>query len=88
MMGIVVTETCWAYKKYNKIISGIQLGFLFFSLKFKFVNGREENERFWILFIQKKLPTKLSHIVLSHVTLSTEHLATQRPVCLASKNVY
>ena len=23
MMGIVVPETCWAYKKYNKIISGI-----------------------------------------------------------------
>jgi len=21
--GIVVPETCWAYKKYNKIISGI-----------------------------------------------------------------
>ena len=25
MMGIVVPETCWAYKKYNKIISGIWL---------------------------------------------------------------
>jgi len=25
MMGIVVPETCWAYKKYNKRISGIQL---------------------------------------------------------------
>ena len=25
MMGIVVSETCSAYKKYNKIISGIQL---------------------------------------------------------------
>ena len=23
MMGILVPETCWAYKKYNKIISGI-----------------------------------------------------------------
>jgi len=23
MMGIVVPETCWAYKKYNKIISNI-----------------------------------------------------------------
>jgi len=23
MMGIVVPETCWAYKKYNKTISGI-----------------------------------------------------------------
>jgi len=23
MMGIVVPETCWAYKQYNKIISGI-----------------------------------------------------------------
>jgi len=23
MMDIVVPETCWAYKKYNKIISGI-----------------------------------------------------------------
>ena len=27
MMGIVVPETCWAYKKYNKIISGIWLVF-------------------------------------------------------------
>jgi len=27
MMGIVVPETYWAYKKYNKIISGISLGF-------------------------------------------------------------
>jgi len=27
MMGIVVPETCWAYKKYNKIIIGIQLVF-------------------------------------------------------------
>jgi len=25
MMGIVMPETCWAYKKYNKIISGIKL---------------------------------------------------------------
>jgi len=23
MMGIVVPETCWAYKKYNKVLSGI-----------------------------------------------------------------
>jgi len=29
MMGIVMVETCWAYKKYNKVISGI-VGFLFF----------------------------------------------------------
>ena len=27
MMGIVVPETCWAYKKYNKIICGIKLVF-------------------------------------------------------------
>jgi len=27
MMGIVVPETYWAYKKYNKIISGILVGF-------------------------------------------------------------
>jgi len=27
MMGIVMPEICWAYKKYNKIISGIQLVF-------------------------------------------------------------
>ena len=25
MMGIIVPETCWAYKKYNKIISGRHL---------------------------------------------------------------
>jgi len=29
MMGTVVPETCWAYKKYNKIISIIQLVFIF-----------------------------------------------------------
>jgi len=28
MMGIVVLEKCWAYKKYNKIISGIYLDFI------------------------------------------------------------
>ena len=28
MMGIVVPETCWTYKKYNKIISGIKLVFI------------------------------------------------------------
>jgi len=27
MMGIVMPETCWAYKKYNKIISDIYLDF-------------------------------------------------------------
>ena len=27
MMGIIVPEICWAYKKYNKIISGILLVF-------------------------------------------------------------
>ena len=28
MMGIVVSETCSAHKKYNKIISGMQLVFI------------------------------------------------------------
>ena len=28
MMGIVVPETCWAYKTYNKIISGMLLVFI------------------------------------------------------------
>ena len=28
MMGIAVPETCSAYKKYNKIISGIELDFI------------------------------------------------------------
>jgi len=28
MMGTVVPETCWAYKKYNKIISGIYFVFI------------------------------------------------------------
>jgi len=28
MMGILVPETCWTYKKYNKIISGIYLVFI------------------------------------------------------------
>jgi len=28
MMGIVVPETCWAYKQYNKIVRGIQLVFI------------------------------------------------------------
>jgi len=28
MMGIGVPETCWAYKKYNKIISSIYLVFV------------------------------------------------------------
>jgi len=28
MMGVVVPETCCAYKKYNKIINGIYLFFI------------------------------------------------------------
>ena len=28
MMGIVVPETCWAWKKYNKVISGIYFVFI------------------------------------------------------------
>ena len=28
MMGIVEPETCWAHKKYNKIMNGIQLVFI------------------------------------------------------------
>ena len=28
MMGIVMAETCWAYKKDNKIISGMKLVFI------------------------------------------------------------
>jgi len=28
MLGILVPETCWAYKKYNKIISGMYLAFI------------------------------------------------------------
>jgi len=28
MMGIVMPETFWAYKKYNKIINGILLVFI------------------------------------------------------------
>ena len=28
MMGMVVPETCWAYKKYSKIISGMYLVFI------------------------------------------------------------
>jgi len=31
MLGIVMPETCWTYRKYNKIISDIYLVFLFFS---------------------------------------------------------
>jgi len=37
MMGIVVPETCSAYKKYNKIISDINLVFLFFSYHNKII---------------------------------------------------
>jgi len=33
MMGIVMLEKCWSYKKYNKISSGIYLVFLFFSYR-------------------------------------------------------
>jgi len=28
MMGIIMPETCWAYKKYNEVISGIYLVFI------------------------------------------------------------
>jgi len=40
MMGIVVPETCWAYKKYNKIINKWYLvGFFILQLfKYSFVS--------------------------------------------------
>ena len=31
MMGTVMLETCWAFNKYNKISSGIQLAFFIFQ---------------------------------------------------------
>ena len=34
MMGKVVPETCWAYKKYNKIISDVCLVFIFQSISY------------------------------------------------------
>jgi len=37
MMGIVVPETRWAYKKYNKITSGIKL--VFYSLVITMMHG-------------------------------------------------
>jgi len=40
MIGIIVPETCWAHKKYNKIISGIYLVFILQLLRFlSLVNG-------------------------------------------------
>jgi len=36
MMGIVVPETCWSYKKHNTIISGIKLVFIL-QLKIFFI---------------------------------------------------
>ena len=37
MRGIVVPEICWAYKKYNKIISGIYLVFILHLFGYLFV---------------------------------------------------
>jgi len=31
MMGVLMSETCWAYKKWNKIASDIKFGLLFFN---------------------------------------------------------
>ena len=39
MMGIVMPETCWAYKKRNKIING---SFWFFILQYTAI--------FWLLY--------------------------------------
>jgi len=33
MLGILVPETCWAYKKYNKIKSRIYLDFIIQKLE-------------------------------------------------------
>jgi len=54
-MGVVMPETCWAYKKYNKIISDIYLGFLFFS----YPNDARSNKHqirlvLWHIFIAAK----------------------------------
>jgi len=45
MMGIVMPETCWTYKKYNKI-SGIYLAFLFFSYHNDARSNKHYNECF------------------------------------------
>jgi len=47
MMGIVVPETCWAYKKCNKIISGILLVFILQLLPMGIHVGFEENLAFF-----------------------------------------
>ena len=46
MMGIVVPETCWAYKKHNKIISG---SYFFYSSAITMVHGPTNIKR-WSLF--------------------------------------
>ena len=40
MIVIVMPETCWAYKKYNKIISDIHLAFILQFYRFILVNER------------------------------------------------
>jgi len=48
-MGIVVPETCWSYKKYNKITSGIWLVFILNLSQRCTVRQMSDNISFFII---------------------------------------
>jgi len=57
MMGIVMPETCSAYKKYNKIISGIYL--VFYSSVITMMHG-PINIRYTHIHIREAKPVELA----------------------------
>jgi len=63
MVGIVVPETCWAYKKHNKIIIGIYL--VFYSSVITMMHG-PMNIRF---------PLLVSNLQVHHQEAITVHAA-------------
>ena len=61
MMYIVMIETCWAYKKYNKISSGIQLDF--------YSSAPNLSLRLTIFLYSHQLPSSPNYCFLLYVTV-------------------
>jgi len=73
MMDILMSETCWAYKKWNKIASDIKL--VFYSSRFR--HNKINCEILSHFFFWRKPSRCESSIIYCISTVNTQH--TQRP---------
>jgi len=71
MMGIIVTETCWAFKKYNKITSGIHLSFFLFFIYHNDARSNKHQSRLLILKYLSLFYTKTEFHYCTHKNTST-----------------